>query len=480
MKILHFLMLKLFIIFLFFQHYAAASEILDLKSAIDKTIENSWNIKNSILDTKIADDKLETAKDVYQPTFTSGIQHSYNETGATVISPVPSTETRQDEWSNSISKMFESGLSGDLSANLTKTDSTIPTFGDLDDNRKNLILSFSYPLIKNRAGRTLRYPVEIAELNKNISLLQYDFLIEQEILSTIISFYEVCLLIEEKKAVLANLEGAKSVEETIKRKYEIGTSEAKDYFRSQAAVSAQKTRVIATNNLLAKSKLNLLRKMGERDISKDLDVDYDLATSISHIQDKAEIVLTSFPQRKDLQQLENQIKILGKTISIEEDNKAPNLDISTSYATDGLGGNNTFSESETPAWLVGVTFKKTFGGESRISDSLKQKEKLQNTVKDAKQNISEEIYFAISDVNHLVEALEEAENLANIQTKRLAEEEKDFNLGRTSVRDIEEARNDLTSAQLVLAQAKINVIRAYARLLFVSGELNKNFHMRLR
>ena len=279
---------------------------------------------------------------------------------------------------------------------------------------------------------------------------------------------------------MANLEGAESVVKTMKHKYEIGTSEEKDYLRSQASVSAQNTRLIAVNNLLAKSKINLLRVMGEKDISRDFDISYNLTTSLTPIENKREVVLESYPQRKDIKQLQHQIEISKKNITIEEDKNTPNLDISTSYATDGLGGNNTFAESETPGWLIGLTFKKTFGGKSRISESIKQKEKLENILEDFKDTIEEEVLLAIEDVNFLLKSLNEAEKLKNIQTKRLSEEEKDFNLGRTSVRDIEEARNDLTSAQLVLAQAKINVIRAYAKLLFVNGELNENFHMRLR
>ena len=75
--------------------------------------------------------------------------------------------------------MFENGLSGSISADLTRTDTSVPSVGNLDDNRENLIFSLSYPLMKNRSGRSLNYPIEIANLSENISRLQYDHLIEE-------------------------------------------------------------------------------------------------------------------------------------------------------------------------------------------------------------------------------------------------------------------------------------------------------------
>ena len=301
--------------------------------------------------------------------------------------------------------MFENGFSGSLTASLREIETSVPALTTLDDSRQNLIFSLSYPLLKNRGGRTLQYPAQIAGFGKNIAELQYEFLTESEILHTTVAFYQVCLAYEEKKAVLSNIEGAEAVAETMKRRFELGTSEAKDLLRTQAAVSAQKTRLIVVNNGLAKSKINLLKAMGEKDLSQPYECDYDLSTTLSHIDSKTNILFSAITRRKDLQQLEYRIKIADKTIALEEDSKAANLDIITSYATDGLGGNNAFSESETPAWMLGLAYKKKFGGETKVSETIKEKEKLENSIEDYKAMIAEEIFTAVEDVNHLLAAL---------------------------------------------------------------------------
>lgn len=454
--------------------YGAEIRTINLKEALRKSLKNSWQLKNTRLETLIAEDKIETAKDPYKPTFSSTLRKTHSESGATVISPIPATETEQNSWENSLSKTFRYGFSVTASGNLRDTATTAPSLGKFTDGRKNLELSLTYPLSKNRFGRSFRYPLDIAYSNKQIAELNNDYSREYQILNTVIAFYQVCLFLEEKKAVLENLKGAESVLKTMEHRSKIGTAETKHYLLSQAAYKFQTTQLIDLDNRLKKSKAELLTIMGEKDINVDYELAYALTPNTSSIHNQAEFIAAALKERKDLKQLELNLKNAEKNIALEKDSNSAELNLQSSYAYDGFNSNNTFATSETPGWFAGVTFNKKFGGTAKISETIKEKEKLKNSIADFKQEISKEVLNAFVDVNSLLKSLKETEDLLNIQTKRFNEEQKDFNLGRTSVKDLTEARDDLTLAQLNVAQSTINLLIARAKLKFVSGTLSQD------
>ena len=367
-------------------------------------------------------------------------------------------------------------INNDFNFGITKKMSTGTSIGlDFDNNRNwsdsafvtmtpayssSAKIGIEQELGKNFFGIKDRSNIKITKID--IENTEYTSLesIEQSLAKAQESYWGLVLSIELLKTREEMLTQAEKLYSLHQKKIKDGLVEEPELFASEANVRQRRTDIlVAKNNLdTGKEELKLLLNI-KSDIDTILPKDkLNLSLQKKSLEGS---LSNAFKHRRDYLKEENNIKSKDIQLDIDKHNLWPEINLEASFAKNGIDDRfsqamSQIGQESNPEYFLGV--KISFPLENREAKSGFDKAKIEKakaliSIKKTERVILKEIVDGVRQCQVFYERAKNQKIIANLQEKKLKEEEKRFKYGRSNTDTIIRYQEDLLNAQLLAAQA---------------------------
>jgi outer membrane protein TolC len=220
--------------------------------------------------------------------------------------------------------------------------------------------------------------------------------------------------------------------------------------------------------------------------------DMDIATALSR-------ALANRPEFDSARQLLASDEI---SVRLTHNNIRPDLELSGSYATNGLGGNeynsavppvllstgglgesvNQMFHFNYPAYGLTLSLRlpiRNHGAEADLGDALVTRRHDQYQEVKTRQTITLEVTNAVHQLEEAKLSLEAARVAVDLAEKSLRAEERKYELGSSTVFFVLDAQTQLAQAEFSLAQAETGYQTAVAEVEHATGELLSRYHVQI-
>lgn len=480
---------------------------MSLKSVLLLGLKNNLNIKFASYDPGISETGIQQERGKFDTLFSAQYQknRSVQQSGSVIgSSSSPVVKQERHNWEGALQKKFLTGTQAELKATgeqyLTDT-----SFQGLKPQYKNeLSLSLTQPLLKDFGIGVNETFIKIANLNYRIS--EYAFRDQvMNVMYQIEAFYwDLYYRIQDLKAKQESLKQAEKLQSEFKIRIDAGSLAPIEIYQADANVAQRRQEVIVAESQVKaaedylKAALNLYDK---KDFWNVAIIPADPPTVITIKPAEDECVKAALENRPEIKQAQLGIQSSEVQLKYAKNQRLPNLSLFGSLGTSGIAGTPSstagafgplFAGSKSPYqghwdrarsdmlsgdfynYVIGVKFD--FPLENNIAKSQHQKARLQS--QQAVVNMKNIENTVINDVREALRQLETSYRVidsatANLKSakEKLWAEQKKYEVGMSTARNVFDFQRDVAQAQSTLALAKATHSKSIVNLSRVTGVL---------
>jgi outer membrane protein len=481
--------------------------VLSLEDAVVLTLENNTGIRLQELQVENAKYSLLRSHQAFDPFAAASfsalreISPSYTQlAGASTLSAL----TQQSALS--YYQMFETGTNILASFNATRLSSN-STFDFFNPSiSSGLSLQFTQPLLRNRGLFVNRAPIVIARRNLQQSKANFESQVNDTILQAATQYWNVVEASGTLEVERRSLEEAEASYKHDKRALELGALPPLDIYRSESEVASRRVAVIQGEYFL-KQQEDILR----RTIGADQDSYYQVLDLVLTEKpepgsemltiDTATALQQAAGRRPEFELLRQALANDATGIRVAHNQLLPDLSLTGSYSSNGLGGNelDTATGQVISSGGFGNSLNQLFGfgfpsyGVT-LSLNLPIKNRaaqanLGNAMVSRQRDLYSERQFHESvtlEVSNAVHQLEQAKltvaaaNVAlDLSKKTLAAEQRKYELGSESIFFVLNAQTQLAGAEADLLQAQVSYQLSLAAVDHATGGLLARYNVKI-
>lgn len=401
----------------------------------------------------------------------------------------------------SFSQEFQTGTSIGVGFNTTRA-TTNSSFATVNPSfTSGLTFSLSQPLWRNRGLFPNRAGIIIAKRGHLQSQATFEAQASDIVQRVIFQYWDVVQAHKTLDVLKKSLELAQASYDRDKRALELGALPPLDIYRSESQVAQRRIAVIQAEYSLKQVETVLRQTLGA-----DLDdrvgaLDLELTekaepTGTLASVDLQETLGQALSRRRELEAQKQQLAIDDASVKLANNNLKPDLNLSASYTSNGLGGvvfgtdaagnpivvsNGGFSDSLSqlggfsfPTYGINLQLRLPIRNSSAQADlgtALVSKRRDLYQKRSLEQNIDTEVKNAVHDLEQAELVITAAQTSRDLSAKNLAAEERKYTLGAQTIFFVLDAQNQLSQAELALVQAQISYQRALAEVDHATGVL---------
>ncbi|MDD3375282.1 MAG: TolC family protein [Candidatus Omnitrophica bacterium] len=432
--------------------------VLSLDEVSQIALRNNFDIQIARYDAEIAKTKKGEAQSIYDTVLTA--EAAYRKDKSAKTSSFSGSRSVTNDYDVGINKKLPTGttLSLDQTNNRTWTDSSYVTTNPSHDS--SLGFTVSQDLGRNFFGIQDRGDIKVTQID--IQNLQYVSLgkIEQSLSDVQIDFWGLVLALDFVKIEKDMLVQAERLYLINKEKLADGLVEQPDFLASEANYKQRVADVWVAENS-AKTRMNAL-KLGlnlTQDMSDIMPAnDLILQEQESRIETS---LINAFEHRRDYRQALNDVRMRNIKLSMKKNNAWPEINLSASMARNGLGDNfkesiENISREDHPDFLA--LLKVSVPLENRKAKSQLKKAELEKAqalvaLKMTERTIMINVVDQVRLCNTLFAKAKQQKEIAELQSKKLQEQEKIFSYGRSDVDTIIRYQQDALVAEKQASQS---------------------------
>lgn len=439
---------------------------LSLDEATRIALENNFDIQLAKYDAWVARTDKDVAKSIYDTIFTGEV--GYRDDQSKQTSTIFGSKTVTNDYNVGLSKKLPTGttLGVDMTNKRNFTNSAFTTSPLTHES--TLELSVEQALGKNFFGIQDRGNVKITLLD--IENVEYTTIekIEDNLAQVQKSYWNLVLQYERVAIEEDMVAQAKRLYDLNQKKLEDGVVELPDVFASEANYKERLNLLRLVQNEV-KSKENVLR-LSLNITNDDVAIEPTQQFILPDRDERLDLSLkNAFENRWDYKRVRNDIKAKNIKVSMNKNNIWPEINLQASLARNGLGDHfsqsaKQISQEDNPNFFAGLRI--VFPLENRearaqLKAAQLEKAKILLNFKFVERKIAIEINDQVRNCNVFREVAFNDVDVADVQSKKLAEEQKRFFRGRSDTDTIIRFQKDVNQARLLAAQSKF---RYYAAL----------------
>ena len=283
------------------------------------------------------------------------------------------------------------------------------------------------------------------------------------------AFYGVLLAKEAFNAYKEVYENALDNFQQTEKKYNVDKASELEYQRAKSTVQNAIPNVYDAENGVVLGLWQLKAVMGI-DLDEDIDVAGSLMDySLTMFRDIHENDYVTLERNSSLRQLAIQAEELANTIKMQQYASLPSLALTFSYSINAMTNDFVFKEFNwSPYSAAGLSLSIPIFAGGRRSNAVKQARNQHEQLVLQTENTERQLRVAIRQyLNQMETAMKNFDAAgAGVETARKAYDiaAKSYNLGRSTITELNDAQLALTQAQLAQSQAVYNFIVAKANL----------------
>lgn len=480
---------------------------MPLKSVLLLGLKNNLNIQFASYNPGISETNIQLEKGKFDTLFSTQYQKTRSVTqsgGVLGSSSSPVVKQEKHNWEGKLQKKFVTGTQAELKTTneeyLTDT-----SFQGLKPQFKNeLVMSLTQPLLRDFGISINETFINIANLNYETS--EYVFRDQvQNVLYQIEAFYwDLYFRNQDLIAKDESLKQAEELQREFKIRIDAGSLAPIEIHQANANVAQRKQEVIVAQSAVKaaedylKAALNLYDK---REYWNVAITPADLPNIINIKPSEDECIKTAFDNRPDIKQAALGIKSSELQLNYTKNQTRPRLDLFGSMGTSGIAGTPSstqgafgpFYQGEKSPYkgqwdkardymlsgdyynyVLGVKFE--FPLENNIAKSQYQKARIQadqavTNVKSVENTAINEVREALRRLDTSYKVIDSATANLTFTKEKLWAEQKKYEVGMSTARNVFDFQRDVAQAQSTLALAKSEHSKSIVNLQRVTGVL---------
>jgi outer membrane protein len=480
---------------------------LSLKDAVRLTLENNSDIR-------IKEAQVENAKfsilSAYGP-FDPMLKNTVNGTRASYLgynlTQGAGTYSQLDQsLSVDYAQTFQTGtiFEGSL---FTLRDSNNSGFFFINPYYQTVLnLKLTQPLLRNRWRFENRAPLLIARKNFEGSRSSFEAQVSNALFKAVMQYWAVVKAHGDLGVAQKSLEAAEATYQHDKRALELGALPPLNIYRSESEVASRRVQVIQTEYTLKEVENDLRLTIGAGQDTYVQALDLDLTEKPEpegelRVIDAGTALQEALAKRPEVQTAQHALESDDTKIRLAGNHLLPDLSLSASYGSYGIGGNQ-FSLTTgqlTSRQGLGTSLNQAFGFEfPAYSATLTLNLPVKNRAAQADlgtalvtrhsdlysmQQWREQIGLEVSNAVHQLElaklTLAAGKTALDLAQKSLAAEHRKSQLGAQPVFFLLDAQTKLAEAEASLLQAETNYQTAIAAVDHATGSLLQSYQVQI-
>jgi outer membrane protein len=471
---------------------------LSMEDAILLTLLNNSDVNVNRAQFDLSQFAVQRARSPFDPLFFAGFTPTRSTSPSTsTLNGASTLSTLTQTTSTGYSQQFQSGTGINVGLNTTRF-TTNSSFATVNPSfTSGLSFALTQPLLRRFGFFANRAPVIIAQRGVRQSRANFESQLNDTVQRVINQYWDVVQARKTLEVLKKSLELAEASYQRDKRALELGALPPLDIYRSESQVAQRKVPVIQAEYSL-KQVENALRQT----IGADLDaragaLDLELTDTADtngklEIVDLQESLASALKNRPEIDAQNQQLAIDDTNAKLASNNLRPDLNLSATYTSNGLGGivfdssgalvsSGGFGDSLSqlggfsfPTYGINLQLRLPLRNSSAAADlgtALVSKRRSLYQMRSLEQTISTEVKNSVHDLEEAELVITAAQASRDLAAKNLAAEERKYQLGAQTIFFVLDAQNQLSQAEQSLVQAQISYQKALAEVDHATGSL---------
>ena len=486
----------------FLDHVVDGKLTLSLDDTIRLALENNTDIRLDHAQVETAKDALQRALGIFDPLA----QSSFNafRTLSPPFSDIAASNSLTQSTQVGVTQTLETGTNYQVSFNSVKGSSNAPINILNPFYSTSLSFTFTQPLLRGFGLFVNRAPILIAQRGITQSRANFEMEVNDLILQVVTDYWNVVQARENLVVQRESLDEAQKSYDRDKHALELGALAPLDIYRSESQVASRRVSVIQSEYTL-KQMEDQLRRVLSADVDPNIRaLDLDLTEKAEPTGDLMAIDIPtalekSLSYRPELESVRQQLAIDDANLRVAHNSLLPNLSLSGTYQTNGLGGNQIsgsgvvtpggFGDAVNqmfgfgfPGYGFGVSLSYPFRNhqaQANMGDALSAKRHDLYFERLLHEQITLDVTNAVHQLEESKLSIEAAKVALDLAQKTLQAEQHKHELGAETVFFVLEAQTELTEAEQTLLQAQVGYQLAAAAVDHATGGLLARFQVQI-
>ena len=468
---------------------------LSLKNYLDLVMANNTDIEIQRLQLEYPKDAIQRAFAIFDPYLSSGFSATRSKSpttndlqGASVLS------TLVQPFNLNYSETLPTGTQVNASLSTAKSSTNSGFYYYNPAFSTGLTLGFTQPLLRGRGSAVTHLPITIAKAQRRAA----DFAFRSQLIGMLSSaenaYWDLVSAREHVKVQQQSLDLADQALKRSRREVELGATSPLEIFQPEQQYATAKLN-LAQVEFQVRQAEDILRRQIGMDLVPDLrNLPIELTESVTPQIDETPIerdklVDLALQSRPDLVNIRVAGEVNNLQIRSAVESLKPQLNLSASYTTSGIGGDYYPTTAGTvvpggitdafgqmfgfgyPTWQFSLSLNlplRDRAGAANLADSVAGKRINLLTQRTTEQQIRQDVLTAVTQLESSRASVKLAQIAVDYAVKRVDADQQRYDLGTITVFFLLSSQTDLTTARSNLVdqfvQYRRNVLNLQQRL----------------
>lgn len=493
-----------------FRDYVANGKLhLSLEDSIRLALANNTDIRLDHTPIETSQDQALRAHGPFDPSLNTG----FNATRAaqpafSQLQGAPTVSSLTQNAQVGVSQKLETGTQLQLSLNSQKvsTNSSFNFFNPSVFSTFNF--SFSQPLLRGFGFFPNRAPILIAQRNLNQARDTFEAEVNDVVQSVVNDYWAVVEARENLAVQKKSLAQAQQSYDHDKRSLSLGALPPLDIYRSESQVAQRRVVVIQAQYAVMQAEDQFRHAIGAdidpniRALDLDLTEKPEPSGTLMSI-DIATALKRALSNRPEIESVREQLAVDRDNIRLAHNNLRPDLSLTGSYQSSGLGGNE-INTSITPPEVIstggfGDSLHQVFGfgyptyemgfsltlpignraAKADLGDALASRRHDLYSQRQLHQAITLDVTNSVHRLERTKLTMAAAKISYDLAQKNLQAEQRKYELGAEQIYFVLEAQTELAQAEQTLVDAEVAYQMAVTSVDHATGALLDRYHVEI-
>lgn len=456
---------------------------LSLDEAVDVALGRAKDLEAALIGLEaafLAPERLEGAYD-----WTAFAETGVNRDAAPRTSPFQPKEITTVPLTAGLTRLFPTGTFLDVEAGGSYFNTPFPDLGfpiaQIEDGwNQHVSITATHPIWGSTPQGTLRLQQRRLTEEVAAGAAQAAQGLDRVLAGIHRGFWGWAMAVETLENADEAVKAAEEIRDQVTRRARRGLADERDRLRAAAAVQQAVDQRLGAERAVDQARRALLDAIGTPGAFERAEYDLDQPVPEMPVE---QVIREADGASLALRALRNRREAQTYVLALSDEQVKPRLSAVGRLREDALFPNGSaFDDDVGFTTFLGLRLDKTFGNTEANVDRRRARLELRRIdaeiarTREQIRTAAAEQQAAIASARARVEA---AQELLRIQQARLREEQRNFNIGRSFLRDLIEARQQVTVARFLLDGARVGLRMAGTERALLTGELTGGWRERL-
>jgi outer membrane protein len=453
---------------------------LSIEEARALALSNNLEIKVSLLDPAIAEQRVREEEGRFEAAFTT--RALWQETDAPTASQLSSAQQRFQLVEPGVRVPLRTGGTASVSLPVSRTE-TNNIFSLLNPSyRSDLAFSISHPLLRNAGREVATAPIRIASYNRQASEARTKLDVITQVAAVERAYWRLYQARRDLEVTQQQYELARTQLEKADRLVRAGQVAEIESLRAQSGLADRLDAIIRAQNAVLLQQRELKRIMNAPGLgvgSPTMVIPRTEPAPVEYLVRAGDLADLALANRMELLEIELRLLADAANVRVARNQALPALDLDATYRINGLGGSTrdsfrTLERNNYEDWSIGATLDVPLGNEfarARLRQALLTRLQRLASLDSRRDLVLQEVLNAVDGIQAGWERILATRQASILAGRALRAEQRQFDVGTGTSTSVLDAATRLAEAQLAEIRAITDYQLAQIDLASATGTL---------